>query len=266
MWRSACLRRKEPISGSWTGRGNSQITNEGGNSFPQWSPDGKRVAHRFVAPGLNEFRSSSASGTGESELILSSAQPKFPSSWSLDGRYLLYFFASPETGGDLAVLPMTGDHKPSVLLATPNFEVWPRFSPDGHWVAYTSNESSPAEVYVRPFEPGPGSGASRLGSERWQISTAGGIMPIWRRDGRELFFLGPAGEMMASTIEVNGATLTSGTPVKLFDTRVLGGGTDNAMGRQYDVSSDGRFLVNEVPEAEVSPITLIQNWNPDAGK
>ena len=179
----------------------------------------------------------SAGGTGESESILRNAQPKFPSSWSQDGRYLLYFLAQPETRGDLAVLPMTGDRKPSVLLATPQFEVWPRLSPDGRWVAYTSNESGRGEVYVRPFdEPGPGGGAPRLGSGRWQVSTGGGIMPMWRADGRELYFLGPAGEMMASSIVVNGATLAPGAPVKLFNTRIVGGGTDDVQGRQYDVA------------------------------
>jgi eukaryotic-like serine/threonine-protein kinase len=250
------------------GKRRGQITFDGkGYLYPNWSPDGERIVHLSVTADSFEFYLRSASGAGEPEPIFASALPKFPSSWSADGRYLLYFTFSPATGADLAVLPMNGNRKPSVLLATSNFEVWPRFSPDGRWVAYTSNESGRAQVYVRPFiESGPGGGAPGLGSGRWQVSTAGGIMPNWRRDGRELFFLGPAGEMMASTIEVNGATLTSGTPVKLFDTRVLGRGSDDATGRQYDVSSDGRFLINEVPEAQASAITLIQNWNPDAGK
>lgn len=250
------------------GTRSSRISFDGrGHDYPLWAPDGERILHVSAAPGAFEFQVSPVNGAGEPEVFLRSAQPKYPGSWSADGRWLFYFTASPETRGDLAVVSMTGERKSTVLLATPYFEVWPRVSPDGRWVAYSSSESGRGEVYVRPFvDPGPGGGAPRFGSGRWQVSIAGGIFPTWSRDGRALFFIGPAGEMMASTIEVDGATLKPGAPVKLFDTRVLGGGNDNATGRQYDVASDGRFLIIEAPDVEASPITLIQNWDPARGE
>ena len=116
--------------------------------------------------------------------------------------------------------------------------------------------------YVRPFV-GPvaeGATADRAGGQ-WQVSTAGGIYPRWRPDGKELYYIGPGGQMMAAPITATGTTLEPGTPVALFDTRIYGGGADNQQGRQYDVTRDGRFLINvTTDEATASPITLISNW------
>jgi hypothetical protein len=98
------------------------------------------------------------------------------------------------------------------------------------------------------------------------VSTAGGIHPVWRSDGIELYYLNPAGAMMAAPIAVTGATLEPGAPVMLFPTRVFGGGVDAQQGRQYDVAPDGRFLINAVLDEAPAPITLLQNWNPEAKK
>jgi hypothetical protein len=95
--------------------------------------------------------------------------------------------------------------------------------------------------------------------------TAGGMFALWRADSKELYYIDPDGRLMAAAITVTGATLEPGTPVALFQTRIYGGGTDNAVGRQYDVTRDGRFLINTVLESAASPITLIQNWKPAAG-
>ena len=141
-----------------------------------------------------------------------------------------------------------------------------RFSPDGRWVAYQSNESGRSEIYIRPFVA-PDTGGlvdDRATAGQWQVSTVGGIYPLWRHDGKELYYVGPNGEMMAAPIVTTGPTVQPGAPVKLFPTRIFGGGADNQLGRQYGVSRDGRFLINTVNESD-SPITLIQNWNP-AGK
>ena len=102
---------------------------------------------------------------------------------------------------------------------------------------------------------------SRTGGQ-WQVSTAGGIFPRWRPDGKELYYLGPDGQMMAAPVTATGATLEPGAPVALFATRIVGGGVDNAQGRQYDVARDGRFLINTVLDDAALPITLLQNWNP----
>ena len=108
-----------------------------------------------------------------------------------------------------------------------------------------------------------GASASQVGGQ-WQVSTAGGVYPRWRRDGRELYYLAPTGAMMAAPIRATGATLAPGAPVALFPTRVVGGGTDTSQGQQYDVTSDGRFLINTVLDEAAAPITLIQHWNPEA--
>ncbi len=133
-------------------------------------------------------------------------------------------------------------------------------SPDGHWVAYQSNESGREEVYVRPFAEG-GSGTSQ-----WQVSTAGGGYPGWRPDGKELYYIAPDGKMMGAPITGNGTQLEPGAPEALFQTHIVGGGAAAGTGRQYDISRDGRFLINTVPEdtAAASPITLLMNWKPPA--
>ena len=116
-------------------------------------------------------------------------------------------------------------------------------------MAYQSNESGRSEIYVRPFVP-PGAAGTAAGAAagQWQVSTAGGIHPAWRPDGKELYYLNPAGAMMAVPITVTGSTLEPGAPVVLFPTRIVSGGVDvhGRQGRQYDVAPDGRFLINTV--------------------
>ena len=98
------------------------------------------------------------------------------------------------------------------------------------------------------------------------MSTAGGNYPKWRPDGKELYYLNPAGSMMAVPIAVSGSTLAPGAPVALFPTRIVGGGSNVSASRQYDVAPDGRFLINTELESAAAPITLLMNWNPDAKK
>ena len=157
---------------------------------------------------------------------------------------------------------MVGDHTSSVILKTPFTERFGTFSPDGQWLAYQSNESGRNEIYVRPFVPPGAAGASAVDGGQWQVSTAGGIMPAWRTDGKELYYLNPAGAMMAAPIKVNAATLEPGAPVMLLPTRIFGGGADIQQGRQYDVTADGRFLINTLTNEAAAPITLLQNWKP----
>jgi eukaryotic-like serine/threonine-protein kinase len=153
------------------------------------------------------------------------------------------------------MLPLEGERKGQTFLSTPFDERNSQFSPDGQWVAYRSNESGRFEVYVRPFH-GPGG--------QWQVSTAGGIAPRWRHDGKELYYIAPDARLMAVPITTKGTTLEPGTPLTLFQTRIVGGGS--YINRpQYDVAPDGRFLINGAMEATaVPPITLIQNWKPPA--
>ena len=227
--------------------------------YPIWSPDGSRIVFDSNRKGHRDLYMKSSNGAGSEELILESAQDKVVNDWSRDGRFLSYASLGPETERDLWLLPMEGDRRPFVFLKTDFDERSGHFSPDGRWVAYTSNESGRYEIYVRPFS-GTTPGASTGG--QWQVSTSGGVSPRWRADGKELYYMAPDSKLMAAPITASGATITPGTPVLLFQTRIYGGGTDATFGTQYDVTADGRFLINTVLEDAASPITLLQNWAP----
>jgi serine/threonine protein kinase/Tol biopolymer transport system component len=234
---------------------------------PVWSPDGTRIAFTSRRAGAGDLYQKLTSGAGAEDRIATSDQLKQAYSWSADGRFLLYNSTDPQTNTDLWVVPMAGDHTPSVFLKTPFREVMGVFSPDGRRVAYGSNESGRQEIYVRPFVP-PSRDASADRSAgaaggQWQVSTTGGAFPVWRPDGKELYYLNPAGAMMSAPITITGGMVEPGTPVVLFPTHIVGGGVEAQQGRQYDVAPDGRFLINTVPRnATTAPITLLMNWNP----
>ena len=221
---------------------------------PIWSPDGTRIVFESNRNGRRDLYWKPVSGASTEELLLESGQDKTASDWSADGRFILYYSRDPQTSTDIWVLPLQGDRKPFVFLKTNFDEYRPRFSPDGHWVAYMSNESGRFEIYVRPFL---GSGG------QWQISTGGGISPVWASGGKELYYIAPDGTMMSTTIAISGTTIVPGSPSALFHTHIVGGGNNTGIGREYDVTRDGRFLINTLLEdASTPPITLIQNLNP----
>jgi hypothetical protein len=247
----------------------------GVDQMPIWSPDGSRIAFMSNRKGRFDLYEKLASGVGSDVPIVTSDQRKAPLSWSADGAFLLYSSVDPQSGDDLWVVRMKPDHRqganegtapasapaPSVFLKTPFREEAAVFSPDGRWVAYTSNEWGPYEVFVRPFDD-PTSSVSRAG--QWQISSGGGMYPRWRRDGKELYYLTLAGDMMAATVALEAATLEAGAPVTLFQQRLIEG--ESSRGFVYDVAPDGRFLVNAVIDSGVAPITLLMNWNPGSVK
>ncbi|MEO8309263.1 MAG: hypothetical protein ABI616_14610 [Pseudomonadota bacterium] len=237
-------------------------------AYPTWSPDGTRIAYLSARSGAGDLFEKRTNGAGTEERLVTSNSIKFPSSWSPDGRFLLYFTVDLKNRADIWVLPITGDRKPFLFLQTPFTDVWGQFSPDGRWVAYQSDESGRDEVYVRPFVP-PGDviATGMATGGQWQISTDGGLHPVWRADGKELYYINLSSEMMAAPIKSTGGVFAPGVPVRLFKSNVAYGGVDDATGRQYDVAADGRFLINAELEAGTTPpITLIQNWNPDPKK
>ncbi len=229
---------------------------------PVWSPDGTRLVFMSRRTGVGDLYQKLASGAGSEERIVASDQTKVPSSWSADGRFLIYYSVDPRAEADLWVVPMLGGRAPSVFLKTPFGEAGGAFSPDGRWVAYLqANESGRTEVYVRPFVP-PSPQAGVAGGQ-WQVSTAGGFLPVWRPDGQELYYIDPAGAMMAAPIAVAGSGVVPGTPVVLFPTNIFGGGVSPQGFREYDVAPDGRFLINTELESAAAPITPIMNWRPE---
>jgi Tol biopolymer transport system component len=232
--------------------------------FPLWSPDGSRILFDSTRRGTRDLYLKSSSGGGDEEAILVTPDDKSATDWSPDGRFVIYRSVEPKTGRDLMVLPVA-TRKPWVFLSTPFEDNQGYFSPDGRWVAYQSNESGRVEVYVRPFvEPTGGSQSAASKGGQWQVSTTGGIQPHWRHDGGELYYIGPEGQMMAAPTRATRTAFEVGTPVKLFDTHIYSGGADVAQGSQYDVSRDGRFLINTVLDDATAPITILQNWKPRA--
>jgi Tol biopolymer transport system component len=228
-----------------------------GHFYPIWSPDGTQIAFSSNRKGTYDLYRKPSSGGGTDQPLLESPQVKLAMHWSPDGRYLLYADTDPKTGYDLLALPLMGDRKPILITNKPFAELEGQFSPDGRWVAYQSNESSGRfEIYVQPF-PGPGG--------KWQVSTTGGTSPRWRHDGKELFFLSPDLKLMAASVQTSGSTFESSAPVALFQTRAVTGGNAN-LKQQYDISRDGRFLINTVTETSTVPVTLILNWHPERGK
>ena len=215
---------------------------------PLWSRDDSRVLFSAARKSPGDIYQRDSAGTAKEEPLLSSKAFKMALDWSPDGRTLLLQADDPRspTQMDLWTYSAT-DGKAKPFLQSASSEILGRFSPDGRWIAYVSNESGKEEVYVVPF-PGPGG--------EWQISTAGGRAPIWTRGGREIVYQAPGDEIMA--VEVRAAsTFQAGIPKALFKTHLR-----PPPGAQFDVTSDGeRFLVNLRPADEISdPVTLVQNW------
>ncbi len=144
------------------------------DELPLWSPDGTGIVFRSIRTGSGDLYYKRMSGGDAPEPLVVSEQFKAPSSWSADGRFLLYASIDPQTGADLWVLPMEGDRTPWVFLKTPFREVGGVFSPDGRWVAYHSNESGRPEVYVRPFVPPGATGTSADGGSGRTAGVHGG--------------------------------------------------------------------------------------------
>ena len=204
--------------------------------------------------GHYDLYQKNANGTGEDELLLKSDQDKIPTSWSRDGRFLLFTSSDPKTQNDIWVLPLEGDRKPVPFLRTESIAREGSFSPDGRWVAYTSFESGRFEVYVRPFSL-PGAAGSSSAGGKWQISKAGARAPLWRGDSKELFYLADDRlRVMAVEVAANPA-FQAGIPQPLFNV------PPNATAPQ--VTADGkRFLIAAPPQqANVElPITVLLNW------
>ncbi len=230
-------------------------------SYPVWSPDGSRIAFS-AGDSPNTIYEKSASGAGEEkELLKKPGEVILPTSWSHDGRFLLYYAANvPKTGSDLWVLPLEGDRKAAPLLTTDFNEGLGDFSPDGRWVAYVSNESGRNEIYVRPFVASGPSDPS-LGDGKWQLSKDGGTNPKWRADGKEIIFnFGLA--ILSVDVNGSGAGFQMGTPQQLFRAPANNG---------WDVTGDGKRFMMIVPpnqgmQTSPTPITVVLNWQADLKK
>jgi Tol biopolymer transport system component len=227
----------------------------GDNLTPIWSPDGTRIVYGFnpkAGQGFDIYQKP-ASGAGQAELVLHVGTTNVRIyDWSPDGKAIAY---SPDinakTRADLWLLPLDGDRKPTPYLQTEFGEYHGQFSRDGRWMVYTSDESGREQVYVQTVPP---SGA------KWQISTAGGSRPRWRRDGRELYYVAADQMLMAVPVKP-GSSFEAGTPQALFGPILARPGTIYQF--YYQPTADGqRFLVNEPAgdESGPPPLTVVLNW------
>jgi Tol biopolymer transport system component len=238
------------------------VSDTGAQSSPVISADG-RIAYTSTAHGaIGDLYVVPANGIGAPEpLIVKANTPKHANDFSPDGRYLIYDDHHATQRQDLFVLPLqadaAGERKPIPFVVTPADETLAQFSPDGRWVAYSSDETGRREVYVQGFAPDRVP-ATAVG--KWTISAAGGDKPRWSADGLELFYLSPDRKLIAVPIKSGPTFFEPGVAVPLFDAPVLGGFVP------FDVGRDGRFLMNVVADtatARATPLTVVLNWRPE---
>ena len=227
---------------------------------PAWAPDGNTLVFAMNTNGPYDLFERRSDSTGSEELVLDSSASKYPTDWSMDGRFIAYSSGSAKEKSSTWILPRFGERKPYPFLKGDYNAGEARFSPDGRWVAYTSDESGRAEIYVTPFPQA---------ASKWQISVAGGTSVKWRRDGKELFYLAADSRLMAVEVDTGGAIFQVGAVHPLFQALLRTGPsrfdlspTSEQIG--YDSSPDGKwFVVNSPPAGSPAPITLITNWSAD---
>jgi serine/threonine-protein kinase len=224
------------------------------SATPLWTPDGKRIAFSSGYLGREAVYWKAADGTGEDEKLGSELPLQKPWSWSRDGKTLLLAEAS-RVSYNIGILSIEGDRNRRPLLQEKHHEICPKTSPDGRWMAYASTESGKAEVYVRPFPD--------VNKGKWQVSTSGGVDPLWSPDGRELFYRN--GEVVMAVSVKPDPTFSFETPKTLFrGTYVSTSAIDH---HPWDISPDGkRFLMmkqsGSTGEGFAGPrrINIILNW------
>lgn len=239
----------------------TKLTGDSRDSGIAWHPDSRSLAIKSIRKDTNGIFLKNLDG-GERLLVPrpAGAISTRNFSWAPDGKQLAY---TVQTGSQHDIWVLTMGEKPTsqAFLNSAPSEYSPRFSPDGRWLAYVSDESGRPEVYVQGYPQG----------ERLAVSTGGGNGPVWRRDGKELYFQGQVEgvpKMMAVAVTPGGASLRLAKPVPLFDLRVTGptgvieqyAGSDNS-GVGYDVLPDGRFVMVRGPDPTgTREIVLVQNW------
>ena len=218
------------------------IATEGHNLGSLWTPDGSRVTYATESPPDIFWRAADAGSAAER--LLAREGPQYPTSWSANGRLLIFDDGAPNQY-DIWVLPLHGTPRP--LIATPASELGGQLSPDGRWLAYHSNESGRYEIYVRPFP--------NVDDRKWTISTSGGQRALWSRDGKELFYLVGAA-VVSVAVEPRGPAFNVGAPQVLFS------GPFDTSNANYTISKDGQhFVMVEVdPRSRPTQLQVVLNW------
>jgi serine/threonine-protein kinase len=224
------------------------------NGLPVWTPDGRQIVFSmYDQKGVLNLYRVAADGSSGYEPITSSSNPQWPTSITPDGTGVIGFDLEAHGPGGVTVVPFSSDPRAGRAIESLFGGSFAESSPNGRYLAYQSTESGRSEVYVRAFPD--------IHNGPWQISTAGGSRPVWRRDGRELFFLDAANGMTSVRVDTSGPTFVSEPPVRLFETGYL----EPNPARHYDVSPDGqRFLMikenSKRRDATPASMVVVQNW------
>jgi Tol biopolymer transport system component len=230
------------------------------SQLPSWMPNGKEVIYQSVAQNSAKrgIIRAPANGVAEGELVADGV--KFPEDVSSDGRYVTYMMRGEKSRLDVWALQLSGEHKEYPLLDSQFDEREPRFSPDGRWLAYASDESGQPEIYVRPF-----TSDGKLGADKKRVSTTGGFQPLWSSNGKELFYLSADYNLMSVSVSISGESINLGAPKVLFAARTM---SHYGLSHEYDVTPDGqRFLVGiAVGDSRKPAPTVLLNWQAELKK
>ena len=209
------------------------VPGPGQSHLPVWSPDGRTILFSSDRGGPWNLFTKAATGAGVEEELLRSTTSSIASDWSRDGRFILYETVDPSTRSDIWALPMVPRRQPFAVANTARNERQAQLSPDGHWVAYASDDGGREDVWIQRFPDA---------TEKWPISTAGGSQPQWRRDGRELFYISTDFKLMAVDVNAAASSFDAGVPRALFSLRYA---DQLAARNNFMPAADGkRFLVN----------------------
>jgi serine/threonine protein kinase len=219
---------------------------------PAWSPDGRTLLFSVQlnsGGGAVEIRSKAADGSGPEKTLVATPDNYHSPGWSADGKYLTYLWGQGEKNVSLWIRPVNGDAKPVAVVQAPSSQSSLsayRISPDGHWVAYVSDESGQIEVYLTSFPEGKG---------KWRVSANGAAFPAWNGNGKELFYKNLNDELFVCPVILKDSAVEVGTPQHLFHAASPG------LGESFDVSTDGkRLMVNHSEEEAQVPLQLVTNW------
>jgi Tol biopolymer transport system component len=216
-------------------------------NLASWSPDGDRITFTTHHEAKAAIYTRPVLGPDQESLLVGGDEMKISGNWSPNTGEFVFASSNPESRLDLWALTPGSNSAPRVFLKTPANELQPRVSPDGHWIAYTSDESGAWEVYVQSF---PTAGRKRV------ISVGGGGQPEWRRDGRELFYLSPDGTLMAVSVTTT-APFDVSRPTPLFHAAISQDLI--SLRNQYAAAPDGSRFIIETPQPP-DPINVVVNW------
>jgi Tol biopolymer transport system component len=235
-------------------KGNSATQFTFGSSaqaLPVWSNDGKRIAYAAERGNYSDLFAKAVAGTQAEEGLLESNDHKYPLDWSRDGNVLLYLLTNDSNSySELRALPMQGSRNSVLVLKSPLYDGDGQFSPSAHWVAYTSREQGPSQVFATPF-PGPG--------PRVRISLASGNSPVWRKDGRAILYMNDSGTVLEETeVQERGPELLIG---KTRHLAALTGMVPAFQGSPFDTGRDGRILFLSRGEQNTTQLVMVANWS-----